>query len=188
MAASQKNARADVCFVFIDESGFSEGAVIRRTWAPRGQTPVLRPKLRSWRRASAIGAVGYRRSGQARIFLKLHRGEVRAKQVLQFLRHLLRHIPGKVIVLWDGLSAHRAVLVREWISGQARLRVVRLPAYAPELNPVEGLWAWAKGTLLANVCEDHLEPITERVRCGIRNARQRPALIWGFLEKAGLFL
>jgi transposase len=79
------------------------------------------------------------------------RGEVRDKQVLHFLRHLLRHIPGKVIVLWDGLPAHRAVLAREWIPGQARPRVVRLPAYAHELNPVEGRWAWAKGTLLANV-------------------------------------
>lgn len=162
--------------------------MIRRTWAPRGQTPVLRPKHRSWKRASAIGAVSYRRSGQARVFLKLCRGEVRTPQVLAFLRHLLRHIPGKVIVLWDGLGAHWSKMVREWAGGQQRLKLVRLPAYAPELNPVEGLWAWAKGTLLANVCEDHLDRVTGRVRRGIRTARRRTWLLWSFLAKTGVFL
>jgi putative transposase len=132
--------------------------------------------------------VSYRRSGEARLFLKLHRGEVCAKQVLGFLRHLLRHIPGKVIVLWDGLAAHRAFVVREWAGQHTRLRIVRLPAYAPELNPVEGLWSWAKGTLLANVCENELAPITARVRRGIRRARRNPFLLWRFLDKAELSL
>lgn len=188
MAATQKKGGTHTCFVFIDESGFSEGSVIRRTWSPRGQTPVLRPKLRSWKRASAIGALSYRRSGQARVFLKLHRGEVRALQVRQFLAHLLRHVPGEVVVLWDGLQAHRAKLVRQWAEQQERLELVRLPAYAPELNPVEGLWSWTKGSRLANVCEDSLGPVTARVRAGIGVARRRPALLWGFLAKTGIFL
>jgi transposase len=113
---------------------------------------------------------------------------VRAEQVRQFLKHLLRHIPGKIVVLWDGLAAHRAKLVRDWAAEQTRLRIVRLPAYAPELNPVEGMWAWNKGTQLANVCEDDLRPILTRVRRGIRRVRRQPYLIWRFLDKAGLSL
>ena len=115
-------------------------------------------------------------------------GEVRTQQVLQFLRHLLRHLSGRIVVLWDGLAAHWAGIIRDFVAGQPRLRLVRLPAYAPELNPVEGLWAWSKGTLLANVCEEGLDPIKARVRQGIRRARKRSALVWGFLDKAGLSL
>lgn len=116
------------------------------------------------------------------------RGEVHAEQVRVFLRHLLRHIPGKIVVLWDGLAAHRARIVRDFVERHPRMVLVRLPAYAPELNPVEGLWGWSKGCLLANVCEETLEPIKARVRRGIRTARRRPALLWGFLDKAGLSL
>ena len=162
--------------------------MIRSTWAPRGQTPVLRTKLRSWKRMSAIGALSYRRDGPARIFLHLHRGEVRAPAIRSFLRHLLRHVPGKIVVLWDGLQAHRAKLVQHFVAEHSRLGVVRLPAYAPELNPVEGLWSWTKGTKLANVCADSLAPVARRVRNGVRCANRRPALLWGFLDKAGLCL
>lgn len=162
--------------------------MIRRTWAPRGQTPVLRPKCRSWKRAAAIGAVSYARNGRARVFLRLQRTEVRTRHCVSFLRHLLRHVRGDVLVLWDGLAAHWARAVRDLERAQPRLKLVRLPAYAPELNPVEGLWAWTKGTALANVCADRLSEVTGRVRRGIRRARSRPAVLWGFLEKAGLFL
>lgn len=188
MAASKKNRRAQATFVFIDESGFSEGSVIRRTWAPRGCTPVVRAKLRSWKRASAIGALAYRCSGQARAFLRLHDCEVRAPQVRSFLQHLLRHIQGKVVVLWDGLQAHRSKLVREWAQRKERIELIRLPAYAPELNPVEGMWAWTKTVKLANVAEDSLGPVKARVRNGVRCLRKKHAVLWGFLDKAGLSL
>lgn len=188
MAASQKNSGAQVHFVFLDESGFSEGSVLRRTWAPRGQTPVLRTKMRSWKRMSAIGALAYRRSGRSRVLLRFHRGEVRTPQILVFLRHLLRHLRGKIVLIWDGLQAHRAMQVREFVQQQSRLRVVRLPAYAPELNPVEGLWGWIKGTCLANVCEETLEPVVEHVRRGVRRLRRRADLPWAFLSRTGISL
>ena len=188
MAPSQKNGRGQVHFVFLDESGFSEGSVIRRTWAPRGQTPVLRTKMRSWKRMSAIGALAYRRDGRSRVLMRFHRGEVRTPQVLAFLRHLLRHLRGEIVLIWDGLQAHRAKQVREFVERQPRLQVVRLPPYAPELNPVEGLWGWIKGTCLANVCEDTLEPVVAHVRRGVRRLRRRDDLPWAFLSRTGIFL
>jgi transposase len=149
---------------------------------------VLRAKRCSWKRSSAIGALSYQRWGIARVFLMLKRGEVRAPDVRRFLMHLLRHIAGRIVVLWDGLQAHRAKLVNEWLAHNPRLRVVRLPAYAPELNPVEGLWAWTKNTGLANVCEERLEPLERRVRTRVRAVRRAPTLLWGFLHKTGIYL
>lgn len=160
--------------------------MVRSTWAPRGRTPILRPKHRSWKRVSATGAIAYRADGRTRLFLRFRRGEIHAPDVVTFLRHLRRHIHGRILILWDGLQAHRSKLVRLWLEKNPRISVNRLPAYAPELNPVEGLWGWTKGTLLANVCEESLSPIIKRVRRGVRALRRRPYLFWAFLEGTGL--
>ena len=107
VAGSKENAaRRGATIVFVDESGFSERPAVRRTWAPRGQTPVLTHRFRSWNNLSVIGALAYRaRSPQhARVFLMTHPGAVRSPQVVRFLRHLRRHVcrPG-----WRG-RAHSA--------------------------------------------------------------------------------
>lgn len=187
MAAGKKNAET---LIFMDESGFSEGSVVRRTWAPKGCTPIIRPKARSWKWMSAIGALAYRRrSGRAHMLLLFQDGAVKTPGVLRFLCHLRRHTRGRVVLLWDGLQAHRAVEVTRWIKANSHwLSVERLPAYAPELNPVEGLWAWLKSSCLANVCADDIRPLLHRVRNGASRARRRPALLHGFLAKAGLSL
>ena len=73
--------------------------------------------------------------------------------MIDFLGHLLRHLPGKLLVVWDGLPQHRARLVTEFIRAQrGRLAVERLPAYAPELNPVEYIWGYWKHHELPNFC------------------------------------
>lgn len=174
----------------MDESGFSEGGVVRRTWAPRGHTPVLRPRGRSWRWMSAIGAVAYtRRPRKARVFLLFQPGPVRTPGVLRFLRHLRRHLRGTVILLWDGLRCHRAAAVRHFIAENERwLQVETLPPYAPELNAVEGLWSWLKGTSLANVCESDLYPLVARARNGAKRLRHKQEVLHGFLGQAGLSL
>jgi transposase len=174
----------------MDESGFSESPVVRRCWAPRGKTPVLRPKGRNWHWISAVGALAYRRDGRsARVLLMLQRGAIRTAGVMRFLRHLRRHVAGRVILIWDGLQAHRAKAVREWAAENKHwLRIEVLPAYAPELNPVEGLWAWLKGTCLANVCTEELGDLTSRVRNGAKRARHKQTLLRAFLAKSDLSL
>jgi len=114
---------------------------------------------------------------------------VRSAQIVGFLRHLRRHVKGKATLIWDGLNAHRSVETRRHIEKQSRwLRVVRLPAYAPELNPVEALWAWIKQGRLANIAERPVGELADRVRDGARQGRRRPRLLEGFLKKAGLSL
>ncbi len=68
-----------------------------------------------------------------------------------------------------------------------QLTAHRLPAYAPDLNPVEGVWSWIKGTSVANLCPDGLDPIRAPVRRDQRRLSRRPDLIEAFLHKAGLF-
>jgi transposase len=174
----------------MDESGFSEGSVIRSTWAPRGQTPVLRTRNCSWRWMSAMGALAYSKDGRrARVLLQFQPGAVRTAAILRFLRHLRRHVHGRVVLLWDGVQPHRAAAVRDWITqNESWLTVERLPAYAPDLNPVEAMWAWLKGTALANVCEDTLGPVVRRARSAAANLRRKDLVIHGFLAKAGLSL
>jgi len=144
-----------------------------------------------WEQLSAIGAVAYPSSGRkrARILLQTRPGAVVSADVVRFLRHLRRHIRGPVLLLWDGLHAHRSRETRAYLEAQhAWLTVERLPAYAPELNPVEGLWGWFKGGVVANLCPDRLEPIVRALAVGRRRLRAKPDLLRGFLYKAGLFI
>lgn len=78
------------------------------------------------------------RSRRARLLLKFHRGAMNAEEAAHFLRHRARQVRGRIILLWDRLGSHDATLVRAWLRRHSRIRVERLPTYAPELNAVEG--------------------------------------------------
>ncbi len=148
----------------------------------------MRHAFRSWKRLSAIGALAYScRTRKARVYLNLVAGTVRSPEVVRFLKHLRRHIRGPVVLLWDGLHAHRSRETRAYIEANTRwLTVHRLPAYAPELNPVEGMWSWYKGGIVANLCADGLRTIRTYVHRGGHHLRRCDDVLWGFLKKAGL--
>ena len=125
--------------VFIDETGFLLHPLVRRTWAPRGRTPILRQRTRHHRRVSAIGGLSLSpRRRHLGWYLQFHvDATIRQEQVLDFLRHLLRHLGGPLIVVWDRLAAHRSRALRQWLRRCRRVHVEYLPGYAPELNPNE---------------------------------------------------
>lgn len=186
LARSKKNLGLRGTVVFIDETGFSEHPPLRRSWAPRGETPVVRVRGRSWKRMSAIGGLAYRPGRKApRIFLTLHEETTRTCHILRFLSHLRRHIKGRVLVVWDGLKAHHSASVSDQLTGYG-WHAERLPAYAPELNPVEGAWSWTKSGSLANRGEEELPALVAAVRRAVRRLRRAPAVLGGFLAKAGL--
>ena len=108
--------------------------------------------------------------------------------LIQALGELRRLLGGqKATLLWDGLPAHRSRAMRDWLHTQRRWLVVeRLPAYAPELNPVEGLWSWLKGAQLANLVCPTLQEVTEQAELGIERVRQMPHLAYSFLRRTGL--
>src|SRR5450432_961351 len=130
---AQKERRT---IVFIDESGLSQRPHRCRTWAPRGPTPVLQYHF-NWKSLSAIAGVTW-----WNFYFRLFPGAIRSAQIIEFLTHLRRHIPGKLMIVWDGLPGHRSHAVREFVQQQrGRLWLEYLPGYAPELNPVEYLWS-----------------------------------------------
>jgi transposase len=87
-------------------------------------------------------------------YFRLFPGSIRSPEVAEFLGHLLRHIPGRVLVIWDGLRSHRSRMVKDFVLSQGgRLELEFLPAYAPELNPVEYLWGYWKHHELPNFCQ-----------------------------------
>lgn len=114
---------------------------------------------------------------------------IRGPQVIDFLGHLLRHLPGKLLVMWDGLSAHRSHLVRDFIlARRERLAVERLPSYAPELNPVEYLWGYWKHHELPNYCPRDFAQLSHQACRALRRMRRRPPLLRSFWHQAELSL
>ena len=174
--------------VFLDESGLSQKPPVRRTWAPRGKTPVLRHAF-NWKKLSICSAIGYRWDGKrCRLFFRIVPDSYDSVKLIDFVSQLRREFHGrKVILVWDGLPAHRSRLMTEYLTQQSKwLTVVRLPAYAPELNPVEGVWGNIEGQELANRCSDDLGGMVEGVRDGFARIRCQSWLPLSFLKHAGL--
>ena len=192
VAGGKKNARRQRAWlVFEDESGLSQYPVVRRTWAPRGQTPILTHVLNNWKRLSVAAALAFRWDGRrTRLYFQTRPGTYTTATLRPFLRALKRHFRGqRIILLWDGLGAHTSRRMRAYVSGQREwLTVERLPAYAPELNPVEPLWGNVKTRELANHCAPDLAALGRPLRAGLGRVRRHPTLALSFLRHAGLTL
>ena len=176
--------------MFWDESGASLLPVTRRTWAPRGCTPVIRHYFK-WKRVSMAAGLSYgSRGGGAQLAFHHQQGAYDTETLIGALEGLRRFLGGeKATLLWDGLPAHRSHAMRAWLRRQRSWLVVEpLPAYAPELNPVEPLWASLKGVELANLAGDTLEEVTAAAERGIQRLRGTPHLAYSFLRYCGLSL
>jgi transposase len=183
MASDQKKAVDEHrTVVWIDESGFALLAAVVRTYAPRGHPPILHARL-SWDHLSAIGALtltGHWYMGvQGRAF--------RSQDIVRFLKHLLRHIAGKLLVLWDRLPAHLGTPVKTFLanSGAARIHLERLPAYAPELNPTEGVWQHLKYGEMKNLCCHDLPELRHELRKAKERLRHKTDVLQGCIKQPG---
>lgn len=137
----------------------------------------------NWKVLSAIAGVSW-----WNFYFRLFPGSIRSPQVVLFLKHLLRHVRGPVLVVWDGLRTHRSRLVQEFVQDQeGRLALEFLPAYAPELNPVEYLWGHWKNHELSNFCPKNFGELSDQARRALRRMKGRPPLVTAFWKQAGLF-
>jgi len=190
LGATKKNARRRRAWLlFEDESGVSQQPVVRRTWAPRGETPILTHTGASWKRLSIAGALAFRWDGRrTRFFFQTRPGTYTDVALITFLRALRRHFRRqRVILIWDGLGAHKSGRMRAYLAQQTPwLEVEPLPAYAPDLNPVEPLWGNVKSQEMANVCAPDLPALRRPLRAGLTRVRCRPSLAFAFLRHAGL--
>jgi transposase len=191
VAADQKGARAESAWlVFFDESAVSLIPPVRRTWSPRGQTPILRHRF-GWKKASMAAALGYRPDGTAaRLCFHLQEPSYDTDRLIGVLEQLEQFYAGqRVVLIWDGLSAHWSTKMRAFLDSQHDwLTAERLPAYAPELNPVEGLWANLKDLELANRPTTTLAEVADATEQGIQRICKSDSLVVGFLAHTGLSL
>lgn len=159
---------------------------VRRTWAPRGQTPILRHRYRR-DKISAISAVTLSaRRHRIGLYLHFHPDQnITHVEVAVFLRALLRHLHGHVIVVWDGGSIHKGPDVRTLLGRCRRLHVEHFPGYAPELNPDEFVWAHLK-TMLANGRPDTLDELLTTLCRITKKMSKRPDLLRSFITASEL--
>lgn len=174
------NRRA--ALLFVDESGLSIIPSIRSTWAPRGQTPKLIHGF-NWKKLSAISAVSLRGS----LYFRLHEGAVRTPQVIAFLRHLLRHIRRRpIVILWDNVNTHHARETREFLRLHPRIQVHYLPPYCPEFNPDEWFWAHLKGQELVGLAPRTTDELRVEIAKAVKRVRGRTRLVRSFFHASAL--
>ena len=158
---------------------------MRRTWAPRGQTPIVRHRYQR-DKISAISAVTVSPQRQRPgLYIHFHPGNISQTEVAVFLRFLLRHLRGAIVLLWDAGPIHKGGEIGQFLERHPRLHCQHFPGYAPELNPDEWVWGHLKGRL-ANGRPDNVDELM-RVLCRTtRAAQKRPQLLRSFITGSKL--
>ena len=181
--------RRQAQLIFLDEAGFMLTPTVRRTLAPRGKTPVLP----AWQRHDRISVISCVTVGpdtpQPELYFELLPAglNVRADDIVAFLRQLRRELPGPWTVVWDRHNIHsRSRLVQEWLAGEPDVILEDLPSYAPALNPDEMVWAWLKYGRLANLTPADVAELRDHVQTELEWAAFDRELLAGFFNHAHL--
>src|ERR687896_1592828 len=185
VARHQKGAQAQAqTILFLDESGFYPLPSVVRTYAPVGQTPILR----EWCTRDHLSAISAM-SPEGKLYFHCQDRAINSADVVGFLEHLLREVPGRMVIIWDGAPIHRSQVIKAFLAHSAtqRMHVERLPAYAPELNPGEGLWQHLKGVELRHVCGFDIPHLRHELRDAVKRVRRRSRLITSFFRGAKLY-
>ena len=140
---------------------------VRRTWARVGQTPIIRYRY-DHARISVIGGLSISPKRQRLgLYFRLHEKNLSRDEVQDFLCYLLKHLRGHVIVIWDGASIHNPKGLQAFCNHYPRLHLEKLPAYAPQLNPIEAA-GHAMKRPLANGQPDNIPQLGRALLCSPR--------------------
>jgi transposase len=186
--ASDKKRAAESgrSLLLIDESGFMLQPVVRRTWAPRGQTPLQY----SWDRHDRLSVIaGLTVSPQTRrvgLYFTGVRHNIANQDVVDFLRGVRRQLGRDLVVVLDRLNAHRTAVRRLTQLSPSGYQFEWLPAYAPDLNPVEQVWTHTKYADLANFIPEDLDDLEVEVTLSLDLKRGQQELIRSFFRHAGI--
>lgn len=159
--------------------------LVRRTWAPRGETPVHR----TWDRHDRLSVISAltvspnrRRLG---LYFSMHDANINAALSERFIRRIRRHLGGKrLLLVWDRLNVHRSAAPR--LARRGGITIEWLPPYAPDLNPVEQVWRQSKFTDLGNFIPIDLVDLTAEVAVSLSRMRTDHRLLKHFFDHAGL--
>jgi transposase len=176
--------------IFLDETGFLMAPLVRRTWSPRSQTPIFYQRGGSHQKVSCMGALAVPPArDRLHFYFRLHPNRnINADRALDFLRQLLRQLPGNVLVIWDGSGPHLTRKVETFLCRHLRLYLEYFPPYAPELNPVEYAWGYLKKNPLANHPPTALSGLARTARRSGQSLQRQQKLLRSFLEHSPLFL
>jgi transposase len=184
----KKGRRRQAVIVFLDETGFLLQPLNRRTWAPRGETPIQYASARH-DRLSVIGAVTLSpQRHRISTYWQFYENNVVATDVVAFLRSLHRQQRRELIVVLDRFNVHRKAIRLLKESGATWLCAEWLPAYAPDLNPVEALWSCTKYGDLANFTPDDLDDLGNEIGDSFARQSQTSALKKSYFQTAKLQL
>lgn len=189
LATNKKKARRQHAhIVFIDESGYLMMPHVARTWGRRGVTPILNHRGRHREKVSAIAALSIspQRNHVGMYFKTFVNAAINQDGVIAFLRQLLRHLRGPVIIIWDNINTHRSKLVRAYLLKRRRVSVEFLPPYAPELNVVEYRWEFDKCHELANHGIERVDELHARILESNERMKQDQARLRSFIRSAPL--
>jgi transposase len=169
--------------ILTDESGFYLLPGVVKTYAPQGVSPILR----EWQTRDHLSVMGGI-TCQAKIYSLVRQESLNGLHTVEFLRHLIRYLGPRLLVIWDGSPIHRGAEVREFLASRdgRGIHIEPLPAYAPDLNPVEGAWQHLKHVELRNVVCLDLEELHLQLHLAIARLRQKPHLVRSFFRGAGL--
>jgi transposase len=183
VAFSQKRALNEGrTIVFADQSGFYLLPMVVRTYAPVGRTPILNEHL-SRDHLSAMSSITL----EGKLFMIEQERSFKGEDAVRFLKHLMRQIPGKLLVVWDGSPIHRGRAVKEFLASGAasRVQLEHLPGYAPDLNPDEGVWKHLKCVELKNLCCRSLKELKVELRRAKERLRHKRNVILGCIRQPG---
>jgi hypothetical protein len=188
-----RDLKAWVCYE--DEAGQSLRPPKARTWSRRGVTPVVSVSGKGSGRVSTAGLIATRPGLRTRLFFRIHiyhgrRSEPKGLSEADYMRLLCAvhaQLRAPLVVVWDNLNHHVSAVMRAFVDAHDWLTVVQLPAYAPELNPTEGVWSHLKRGLgnLAACTTDQLAAV---VRTRLKSMQYRPSLLDAFIAETGLAL
>jgi transposase len=182
LALLKKKAHEDkATIVLIDEAGALLAPLVRRTLAPRGQTPILKHRARHRDKVSMAAALTFAPDGELGLHFRTYpQSYVNSERAAKFLESLLGEIPGPVLVLWDRGTMHKGAPLRTLKEKYPRLQTEFLPPYAPQLNPVELLWSFLKYGKMANFAPRDIEELHQRVLEHLLFAQRNPRLLASF--------
>ena len=181
-----------ICFE--DEAGQNLRPPKARTWAPRGRTPVIRVSGKGSGRVSVAGLACFKPGARDHLYyrVRIHRGRKGERRSMSeadyagLITAAHQQLQAPVILVWDRLNTHISAAMRAFITSHSGwLTEVRLPAYAPELNPAEGAWAAMKASL-GNLAVRDVDQLAAIMKNRLKRIQYRPALIEAFLAQAGL--
>lgn len=183
MAETQKKAQIEGrIIIFVDESGFYLLPGLVRTYAPCGQTPIIR-SVHTHDHLSVM--TGITMAGN--LYTMGSEEVLTSADSVRFLKHLLHHVADKLLVVWDGSPIHHGDVKTFLCNGGAKyIHLEPLPPYAPDLNPDEGIWHLLKNVEMRNLCCTDLQHLRIELNLAIMRLRNKPHLIKSCFAGAGL--